>query len=122
MSDLRKILTLVISILLLAAVTVTVADAQTKKKKRRHVRHPAAVKTQKKPAQTSSGDAGVVSLADQYQDGSNQIIDPKASPSPETTDPSDDTTKRIRDMQTRIKRLESANKTSDEDAKQKRLM
>ena len=105
---------------LIAFVSLSDASAQTKKKKKRVTHRATATKPQ--PQQTG-GDAGVISLADQYQDGSSQIIDPStaptATPSPELPD---ETTRRLRDMQSRIKKLETGNKPNDEDEKQKRLL
>jgi len=116
-SNLRKLFLVVLASALVMFV-VSDASAQTKKKKR--VAHKSTA-AKIKPAQTS-GDAGVVSLADQYQDSSSQIINPSAptaSPSPALPD---DTTKKLRDMQSRIKKLETGSKSNDEDDKQKRLL
>jgi hypothetical protein len=117
--NLRKINLLLLAAALIAFVSLSDASAQTKKKKKR-VTHRATV-TKTKPQ--VSGDAGVVSLADQYQDGSTQIIDPSAAP---TTTPSpqlpDETTRKLRDMQSRIKKLEAGSKPNDDDDKQKRLL
>ena len=107
-----------LSALVISLLLISVASAQTKKKKR-HVKHRS---TAAKKTAATTGDAGVVSLADQYQDTSTQIIDPAATPapSPETTLP-DETTRKLRDLQTRIKKLETA-KPDDYDTKQKRLL
>jgi hypothetical protein len=95
------------------------AEGQTKKKKKRTTtRRPAAAKT----TSPTSGNATVISLADQYQDGSSQIIQPSAKPatSPEIILP-DDTARKLRDLQTRIKKLETTPK-DDYEEKQKRLL
>jgi hypothetical protein len=105
------------------ALTMSVS-AQAKKKKRRATRKPAAVKTV--PATT--GDAQVVSLADQYQDTSTQIIQPNATPSladTQTTQLPDETTKRLKDIQSRIKKLEnnqSVDKKPTYEERQKMLL
>jgi len=107
-----------LSALVISLLLISVASAQTKKKKRRVTHRSTAAKK----TTATTGDAGVVSLADQYQDTSTQIIDPAATPapSPETTLP-DETTRKLRDLQTRIKKLETA-KPDDYDTKQKRLL
>lgn len=107
-----------LSALLISFLLIAAASAQTKKKKR-HVTHRTTAAKKTTPA---SSDAGVVSLADQYQDTSSQIIDPSATPapSPETTLP-DETARKLKDLQTRIKKLETA-KPDDYDTKQKRLL
>ncbi|HEY2866675.1 MAG TPA: hypothetical protein VGJ02_06255, partial [Pyrinomonadaceae bacterium] len=107
-----------LSAFLVTLMLISAASAQTKKKKR-HVTHRS---TAAKKTTATNSDAGVVSLADQYQDGSTQIIDPSASPSrsPETTLP-DETTRKLKDLQTRIKKLETT-KPDDYDTKQKRLL
>jgi hypothetical protein len=98
--------------------------AKAKNKKRRATRKPAAVKTV--PATT--GDAQVVSLADQYQDTSTQIIQPNATPSladTQTTQLPDETTKRLKDIQSRIKKLEnnqSVDKKPTYEERQKMLL
>jgi len=93
------------ALLLCAVVLSGTASAQTKKKKKHSARKPVAATT------TSTGDASVVSLADQYQDGSNQIIQPN-TPSLAATDPSlpAETAQRLKELQARIKKLESAPK------------
>src|SRR3954451_907009 len=95
------LLAMLVCIVVLSAIT---SSAQTKKKKKRAVKKPVATKT-------STGDASVVSLADQYQDGSNQIIQPN-TPSLAATDPSlpPETAQRLKELQARIKKLESAPK------------
>jgi len=122
MSKISRAVALTLSAFLIGLLLISAADAQTKKKKKRHVtRRPAAAKAK---TTTTSGDAGVVSLADQYQDSSTQIIDPKAvaSPSPETTATlPDETARKLKDLQTRIKKLETS-KPDDYDTKQKRLL
>jgi len=82
------------------ALSIAVAG-QTAKKKKKTTKHPTTTKTSQK-----SGDASVVSLADQYQDGSSKIIQP--TPSLASTDVTlpDETSDRLRDLQTRIKALE----------------
>jgi len=117
MLKMKKAFAIVLSTFLVGLFFVTASNAQTKKKKHTVRRHSTATKT--KPQ--ANGDAGVVSLADQYQDSSVQIIDPTASPSPspEITLP-DETTRRLKDLQTRIKKLEAA-KPDDYETKQKRL-
>jgi hypothetical protein len=103
--------------------TLSVA-AQANKKKTRATRKPAAVKTV--PATT--GDAQVVSLVDQYQDTSTQIIQPNATPSladTQTTKLPDETTKRLKDIQSRIKKLEnnqSVDKKPTYEERQKMLL
>lgn len=108
----------VLAVALIMFVSAFDAAAQTKKKKR--VTHRATA-TKAKPQ--TSGDAGVVSLADQYQDSSSQIIDPSSTPTT-TSSPElpDETTKKLRDMQSRIKKLEAGRKPNDDDDKQKRLL
>jgi len=100
---------LIVAFALAASVSVS---AQSKKKKtRRTTRKPAAVKT----VPSTNGDAQVVSLADQYQDTSTQIIQPNSTPSladTQTTQLPDETTKRLKDIQARIKKLEN-NQTAD---------
>jgi hypothetical protein len=117
-SNFLKAYLAVLAVALIVFVSASDATAQTKKKKR--VTHRATA-TKTKPQ--ASGDAGVVSLADQYQDSSSQIIDPSSTPS---TTPSpelpDETAKKLRDMQSRIKKLEAGSKPNDDDEKQKRLL
>jgi hypothetical protein len=108
-----KLLSLFVLVVALALAATLSVSAQSKKKKhtRRTTRKPAAVKT----IPATNGDAQVVSLADQYQDGSTQIIQPNATPSladTQTTQLPDETTKRLKDIQARIKRLE-ASQSSD---------
>lgn len=103
--------------LLAAAVVVgllsasTTIDAQTKKRKRRT--STPAVKTTPK---TTSGDASVVSRADDLTD---LVTLPSTSTTRQTTE-LDPTTKSIDDLRERLKALENISK-SDPDAKQKRL-
>lgn len=77
------------------------AFGQTQKKKKHTARKPVAVR----PAQT--GDAAIVSQADQYQDTSAQIIQPTTPSLADTQGLPDDTAKRIKDLQARIKKLEN---------------
>jgi len=94
------LLAMLVCVVVLSGIT----SAQTKKKKKHAVKKPVA-------ATTSTGDASVVSLADQYQDGSTQIIQPN-TPSLAATDPSlpSETTQRLKELQARIKKLENAPK------------
>jgi hypothetical protein len=96
------------------------ASAQTRKKKRTSSKKPAVTKT----ASQTNGDASVVSLADQYQDSSSQIIQP--TPSLADTQPpalSDETTKKLKDLQSRIKKLENSQPTKNTyEEKQKLLL
>src|SRR5436309_584523 len=95
-----KVLPRVFVLMICAFLLIGTLNAQTKKKKkRRTTRKPAAVKTV--PKQT--GDASVVSQADQYQDSSTQIIQPTPSLA-DTQGLPDDTAKRLRDLQSRIKK------------------
>jgi hypothetical protein len=113
-----KVYLFILAAALIVFVSTSDAASQTKKKKR--VTHRA---TATKTKSQTSGDAGVVSLADQYQDGSSQIIDPSstpiATPSPELPD---ETTRKLRDMQSRIKKLEAGSKPNNDDQKQKMLL
>jgi hypothetical protein len=98
------------------------ASAQTKKKKRTARKKPAVSKT----VSQTNGDASVVSLADQYQDSSTQIIQPTQSLA-DTQPPvlSDETTKKLKDLQSRIKKLENpqaANTKNTYEEKQKVLL
>jgi Membrane-bound metallopeptidase len=77
------------------------AFGQTKKKKKHTARKSVAVR----PAQ--AGDAAIVSQADQYQDTSAQIIQPTTPSLADTQGLPDDTAKRIKDLQARIKKLEN---------------
>jgi len=98
-----------------AAIGVSTADAQAKKRRRK----PASpvVKTVQTPATT--GDASVVSRADDFSD---LLAVPVASPTPKPGEDVDvdPTTRSLDDLRTRIKALERVGK-SDPDAKQKRL-
>lgn len=123
MSTISRVAAFSLSAFLVCVMLFSAASAQTKKKKKRHVtRRPAVTKTKRATTPATNGDASVVSLADQYQDSSSQIIDPAASPSPSpgTTLP-DDTTRKLKDLQTRIRKLETT-KPDDYDVKQKRLL
>lgn len=104
-------------VLLLVVLSIT-ADAQTKRKKK--VRHAKPVPVGTVP--TTTGEPTIVSRADDYQDGSSQIIQPSQSvpvQAPPVVD-EDPTTKRLKDIQSRIKKLESTQK-SENDEKQKRF-
>jgi len=81
------------------ALSIAVAG-QTAKKKKKTTKRPTTAKT----TSQKSGDASVVSLADQYQDGSSKIIQPSLA-STDVTLP-DETSDRLRDLQTRIRALE----------------
>ena len=101
---------------------VSTASTQTRKKKRASSKKPSVTKT----TSQTNGDASVVSLADQYQDSSTQIIQP--TPSLADTQPpalSDETTKKLKDLQSRIKKLENsqpANTKNTYEEKQKVLL
>jgi len=109
-------------VLVCALLAINSASAQTRKKKRTSSKKPAVTKT----TSQTNGDASVVSLADQYQDGSTQIIQP--TPSLADTQPpalSDETTKKLKDLQSRIKKLENsqpANTKNTYEEKQKLLL
>jgi len=98
------------------------ADAQTTKRKKRARRANVAATV----PPVSTDPATVVSRADDYQDSTGQIIqpvqmstsDPSAQGSAATTE--DPNTRRLRDIQSRVKRLESG-KSGDDEASQKRL-
>jgi len=100
---------------------LTAVDAQTSKKKKRSARKPAATKT----ATPTSSDASVISLADQYEDSSKQIIEPTKSLADTQPALSDETTKKLKELQSRIKKLETVQKTdkkSTYEEKQKLLL
>jgi len=78
------------------------AAGQTTKKKKKTTKRPATVKT----SAQKTGDASVVSLADQYQDSSSKIIQPTPSLAASDITLPDETSERLRDLQTRIKNLE----------------
>jgi len=82
------------------------ADAQAKKKKKKRSTRKPVVTT----VQQQTGDASIVSRADQYQDSSTQIIQPTLSLA-DTQGLPDDTAKRLKDLQARIKKLESLQAT-----------
>jgi hypothetical protein len=96
------------------------AAAQTKKKRsRRAAKKPVATKSV-----SQTGEASVVSTADQYQDSSSQIIQPTPSLA-DTQGLPDDTAQRLKDLQSRIKKLESmqaADKKSTYEERQKILL
>lgn len=92
--------------------------AQTKRKKKVRRARPAAAKAVPTPV----GEPSIVSRADDYQDGSSQIIQPVPSvpvqqPPAVEEDPN---TKRLKDIQSRIKKLESSQRNENDD-RQKRL-
>ena len=95
----------VLVLLVCAFLMVNSASAQARKKKRTSSKKPAVTKI----ASQTNGDASVVSLADQYQDSSTQIIQPTPSLA-DTQLPalSDETTKKLKDLQSRIKKLENS--------------
>ena len=84
---------------------VGASDAQSKTKKKKRSVHK--TKTVVAP---QTGDASIVSRADQYQDSSSQIIQPTPSLA-DTQGLPDETAKRLKDLQTRIKKLESLQAT-----------
>ena len=94
----------VLVLLVCAFLMVNSASAQARKKKRTSSKKPAVTKMA-----PTNGDASVVSLADQYQDSSTQIIQPTPSLA-DTQLPalSDETTKKLKDLQSRIKKLENS--------------
>ena len=103
-----------------ALLALSSASAQTRKKKRATHKKPAVTKI----ASQTNGDASVGSLADQYQDGSSQIIQPTQSLA-DTQPPalSDETTKKLKDLQSRIKKLENSQPTKNTyEEKQKLLL
>ena len=117
-----KKLAKILALLVCAFLIVGAASGQTKKKKKKRstVRRPTAVKT----VPQQSGDATVVSRADQYQDGSSQIIQPTLSLA-DTQGLPDETAQRLKDLQSRIKKLESmqaADKKSTYEERQKLLL
>jgi hypothetical protein len=91
--------------MIFAFLIVGAADAQTAKKKKKHATRKPAVKTVQQ-----TGDASIISQADQYQDSSTQIIQPTPSLA-DTQGLPDDTAKRLKDLQSRIKKLESLQAT-----------
>ena len=118
LNSLTKLLALIICAFLL---TAGVASGQAKKKKKRTAKRPVATK----PA-TKTGDATVISLADQYENSSNQIIQPNSTPSLAATETKlpDDTTQMILSLQERIKKLEAPEtaKKSTYEERQKMLL
>ena len=104
------VLTKAFVLMICAFLLFGVASAQTKKKKKRHTKkRPVAVKTV--PQQ---GDASIVSRADQYQDSSNQIIQPPSLA--DTQGLPEETVNRIKELQNRIKKLESLQAAADKKA------
>jgi hypothetical protein len=101
---------------------LTSADfAQTSKKKKRSTRKPTVTKT----VNQTNGAAAVVSLADQYEDSTKQIIEPTRSLADTQPALSDETTKKLKELQSRIKKLETvqpAEKKSTYEEKQKLLL
>src|SRR6476469_9550024 len=98
-----RVLTQVFVLMICAFLIVGAADAQTAKKKKKHATRKPAVKTVQQ-----TGDASIVSQADQCQDSSTQIIQPSLA---DTQGLPDDTAKRLKDLQSRIKKLESLQAT-----------
>src|SRR6516225_6416060 len=117
-SNYQRAIGLMLSAMLIVFVFAAVSSSQTKKKKRHTTRKTTAAKTTVQP---TSADARVVSLADQYQDSSSQIIDPSAVPVASPAPAADDTAKKLRDIQSRVKKLE-ATKPEDPEEKQRRLL
>jgi hypothetical protein len=117
-SVLAHLLVLIVGLAVLSGAVT----AQTKRKKKRAVRKPVAAKT----TTQTPGDATVISLADQYQDSSSQIIQPTSTPSLASTDPqvSDETAQRLKELAARIKKLEAApkNEKSTYEERQKILL
>jgi hypothetical protein len=99
----QKLIGRVAVVLICSLIALNSVDGQTKKKKRTTTRKSSAAKTIK----PISGDVSIVSVADQYQDGSTQIIQP--TPSLADTQPalSDETTAKLKELQSRIKKLEN---------------
>ena len=95
-------------LLLCLSISASAVIGQTKPKKKKAAHKPVQTKT----VTTSTGDASVVSLADQYQDSSTQIIQPPATQSLASTDPQlpEETAERLKELQTRIRKLETAPK------------
>ena len=87
------VLTKVFVLMICAFLIAGAADAQTAKKKKKHATRKPAVKTVQQ-----TGDASIVSQADQYQDSSTQIIQPTPSLA-DTQGLPDDTAKRLKDLQ-----------------------
>jgi len=104
-------------LLLCFGITSATTLGQTKPKKKKSTRKPAPTKT----VTTSTGDASVVSLADQYQDSSTQIIQPPPTQSLAATDPQlpEETAQRLKELQSRIRKLETAPK-NDKNAYEQR--
>ena len=101
-----KVLTKVFVLMIFAFLILGAADAQAKKKKKKRSTRKPVVTT----VQQQTGDASIVSRADQYQDSSTQIIQPTLSLA-DTQGLPDDTAKRLKDLQARIKKLESLQAT-----------
>jgi len=101
-----KVLTKVFVLMIFAFLMLGAADAQAKKKKKKRSARKPVVTT----VQQQTGDASIVSRADQYQDSSTQIIQPTLSLA-DTQGLPDDTAKRLKDLQARIKKLESLQAT-----------
>ena len=94
------------------------ADAQTRKKKRRTVRKPVVTRRATYPPVT---DPSVVSRADDYDDQTSQIVEPLSQTPLASLPVSDSASRRLKDLQSRVKKLETT-KTSDYDDRQKRLL
>lgn len=115
----RLIAASITALVMLLIVLSIAADAQTKRKKK--ARHPKPVPVGT-VVSTTPGEPTVVSRAEDYQDGSSQIIQPvqtEAVQAPPAVE-EDPTTKRLKDIQSRIKRLESTQK-NESDEKQRRF-
>jgi len=110
------------TLILLLILILSSADAQTKKKK--HVRPRPTTSTQKSRTASATSEPGVVSRADDYQESSTEIIQPGQSTAIQQQAvpvPAEDAnTRRLKDIQSRVKRLEAGQKNNDDD-KQKRL-
>ena len=110
----------IVAFVILLLATSFATEAQTKRKKKVRRTRPAATRTV--PAPTTTGEPTIVSRADDYQDSSTQIIQPVQSV-PVQQQPAveeDPNTRRLKDIQSRIKKLEASQK-NDNDEKQKRL-
>ena len=115
-----RFLTKVLIFVMCLFLFVGTASSQTKKRKRHSTKKSAAAKSSSQP-----GDASIVSRADQYQDSSNQIIQPTPSLA-DTQGLPEETANRIKELQSRIKKLESlqaaSNKKATYEERQKLLL